>query len=1551
MHLYFDIIQSVTLRITIVDSPRGGGTMAHDDELVARAITTAEYLFKTDEPDKTGGLFEPSDEVTAKAAITRLSELFAEVSGLPKTVMERSRNSGDLVSSDPLQGLAEVVQNADDVEATEIVLQLGRGELLVSHNGNQVQLPHILALATPWLTTKGGQAALMGRFGIGLTTLRSLSETFEVHCEPYHVQFGDPFVSSIRARRLPTGLDQAGWTTFRIPLSKVAVGAEELSDWLGRWDDSAMLFLRTVSKIVLRSMHGENVTTLGISRGSIEDVAVGPISNSGVSRQQVTAQDGRSWIVYRSEFPTPKDVVRAQKATEPTTPVAIALPLHEVNEGRIHAGLPVAATRMAVFANAQFDPTTSRQEFPENEWNKALVPIVAELWSVAVLDAFDRDPRSAWQAIPIGEVPEDQRHMPIISRLESEVIVSAREHIAVNLTLPLAGEGRLPLRELAVEDKPLAGVITPEEIAGLAGLEATLPADIRDACGRWWEVLADWRSAGVDIPEPVSVEQALALLEDEARAPGGVIALSSIALKEGLGKRLLELPCVIAHDGRRLVPPLKDAPEAVALQVSPLAQQLGVVTALHSAHLADDLDAKRVLDWLRECGAVVDGTDDREVVQRLAAAGRSDRPNPRVLELEQVQALRAVFERLESEERQRFGADVGRAVELDAFEYEVTGRRKRRKKTTVEPARAYLPKTIDRAEKGFAVAAGKAPGIAWISGHYVRHLRSSLGRQQEGVGARKFLRLLGVETAPRTRPHPQLRQQYVVDPRLALAATLDDGVSARTEELKSRSATDTLDDRDSPDLKVVVEDIARVRNGPQRRKRAAALISTLVRAWVDRLGEYAQVHSVFAYHRWNETGETPAYWIWQGRDVAWLDDERGKPRLPSELRVRTDATKAVYGADSPNFLHSELHSRSWQPVLSALGVEGAPSRGQLVTRLKELRAAMQADEYPAGEAEKEAAVVYKALARSLQGPRPRSDLNRNQLKREFASGDGLILTNSGWRTPQRVFGGDAILGNYSVFAPAVSDTDALWDALGLSPPSVMDCVSAIRKISRRASVDEQDAAILLDALRVIAGGYGETPTAKERRALRELPLLTTLGWIRQRPVYATDDRSLAEGLGDRVPIWQPGGELHQFASIVEALRVLPIDAAEAQVVDPDLAEDDEEYTDLFCEAVRQLHEDLVRNEPGLARSIKVAWERLESLRVRLHPSLTLRVSVEGGGRRQYDCPVAVKVDVGRGVVFVRRQKDLAHVDRGGRALSMLFSGNGRPLAHAWRGAWDRADEGRPATILELAQERRARAERENDESLENRMATFRKGKSGRHQTGHRAGGGKSWENNEPSKSEKSNSTGTGNGKDVDPPRRDLVSLSTLRLRCPEEQETEETERTKGRKRPRRTGGGGLVEPRGAVPPNTGTTRPNYTSEQKESIGLKLLQMVVGRELVDVRGQRGVGADALDKEEGLYYELKVSGGNEPDFVSLTASEVIRAAAAKDKFVLAVVSGVEGVDACPTVRLVFDPLKELEVGTEDRKIKLIGIRRLQNRDVYQFDNDAIEVKEETSTETPE
>ncbi len=78
--------------------------------------------------------------------------------------------------------------------------------------------------------------------------------------------------------------------------------------------------------------------------------------------------------------------------------------------------------------------------------------------------------------------------------------------------------------------------------------------------------------------------------------------------------------------------------------------------------------------------------------------------------------------------------------------------------------------------------------------------------------------------------------------------------------------------------------------------------------------------------------------------------------------------------------------------------------------------------------------------------------------------------------------------------------------------------------------------------------------------------------------------------------------------------------------------------------------------------------------------------------------------------------------------------------------------------------------------------------------------------------------------------------------------------------------------------------------------------------------------------------------------------MRAVAVDDKFVLAVVSGVEGVAACPTVRLVLDPLKELEAGTEDGKVNLAGVRRSRSL-VYQFDNDSDEGREETQTEARE
>ena len=172
----------------------------------------------------------------------------------------------------------------------------------------------------------------------------------------------------------------------------------------------------------------------------------------------------------------------------------------------------------------------------------------------------------------------------------------------------------------------------------------------------------------------------------------------------------------------------------------------------------------------------------------------------------------------------------------------------------------------------------------------------------------------------------------------------------------------------------------------------------------------------------------------------------------------------------------------------------------------------------------------------------------------------------------------------------------------------------------------------------------------------------------------------------QLPLWQPGGELDQFRSLMKPLRVEEIRSSGAEVIEPDSAQDDRDATELFRATVQQLQEDFVRNEPRLVQGLGIGWDALEEFRVREHPNLMLSVQVPGSGvGGALHCDVPVRVDPDRRIVFVKDpQRDLPRADRGGRALATLFDGERRRVAQAWRSAWDLAEGGRTATPLELA---------------------------------------------------------------------------------------------------------------------------------------------------------------------------------------------------------------------------------------------------------------------------
>ena len=1518
--------------------------MASDNPLIGCAEEAADRLFDARNGDA-APTYEPTSLHEAQAAVRRLGERFEGLPGAISEALAAARESANLISSDRFQGIAEIIQNADDVDASQVRLLLGPTDLWVGHDGSPVRLRHVLGLATPWLSTKGSEADTTGRFGIGLMTLRSLSKTLEVHCHPYHVQLGEPALSPIDPPVPPHGFEEAGWTVLRVPFERGVVSPGELEEWLSRWDDAALLFLRSVSKVTLLDPDGVPIRELAISRHDSGEMPQSERNSSRtVSRQRVEASDGRSWVVYSEGVSTPAGVSRARKATEATTPIAIALPQYPINHGQIHAGLPVARTRLPIFANAQFDPLTNRRDFTNNEWNKALVPLVAELWSRAALDFFSRDPKAAWQAMPLPDAAEGDDPSSFTCRVEEAIIGEARQRVASQLSFPVPGQGKFRLSKLAVDAQPLERILTVAETAELAGLPSTLPFEVRDQAGRWRTVLDDWRRAGADIPDEVSVEQALKIVGDETRPAGSTVALVAAGLEEGLNKRLLELPCIIAQDGRHIVPPRGDSPSVVAAETTPLAEQLGIVTLLHAAHLGGGKAADTVLKWLRSCGALLDVSDNRDVVRRLAAAGKTGPRTATSLTDQQVQALRDAFEGMDIEELRDLGPNIGRGISLEAYEYVSKGRKKQRKTTSARPTNAYLPRAIDREPDGFPIAASNSLGVTWLSDRYARVLRSPSGR--EGIGAQRFLRLLGAETAPRLRLHPMLELRYASDSRRGLRALMSGGPSVRSQSMQSRSATYTLQDRDCPALTATTQDISRMHQKRERRKRAGALLATLGRAWDRLFSDFSEVDSALDNYGWQDKGRVPAYWRWEIGAIAWLDDESGTPRRPSDLRLRTHGNVAIYGQDSPDYLHPDLDQSNWHTVLAALGVSGDPSRSELVTRLKELRDdAENEGRWTPEELKRETAVVYKALAQSLRSAGGRSSLGVEQLRRDFEYGHGLVLTDLGWLPPRGVLAGPPIFSRYRAFAPAIADTGTLWTALGLGMPSFEDCVEVIRAIARRRGTPGPDEeAILLQTMKALVSHAETGVTAQARAKLRRLPLWTSKGWMRDRPVYATDDPVLVAGLRDRRPLWEPGGELQQFRLLLDPLRVEEIGADAAQVIEPDLATEHEELSEPFRSALQQLQEDLSRNDPQLAKSVRMPWDRLGMFRVYVHPSLSLVVTTgRDGAGASYQCKVMAKVDRHRSIVFVQNPEELSRVDSGGRAIATLFDGDPRLLAQAWRAACDRAETGRQARLIELAEQRAKREQDQTESEIAGRTTAFQERivTTQQHQE-HSRGQGQIGQGS---------GEATGKGREYQDtlaklgPPRVLVNPESLGIVDPKGR-SESSER----RAPHKTGGdGSLVEPRlSGSSPHGGSPIRLYSDSQKEEVGLALLRILLGSDhdnIADLRAQHGVGADAVDEMQ-RFYELKVSAGAEPDQITMTSAEVKRARTTPD-FFLVVVSGIEGVDARPRVRVIVDPLSQLQP-TESGSITLSGVQSATSL-TYDFgpDDDAAQASEEDET----
>lgn len=1442
----------------------------------ARGRDAAALLWRrwTERPE----IEDPRTPTFAAGALDELVDLQHRSADVDKEMRFYAEAAAEQLSADPFHGVLEILQNADDLGARSLWLAVKTGktnELLAVHDGQPVALADVIALTLAFLSTKRQDARAKGRFGIGLKTLNQMGGPLQIHSPPYHFAIERGAIAPTAPAAAVKGMYDrlSRRTLLRLKLD-AEIDPGELRAWIQDIDAQQLIFLESVRAVHLvdpRTGRSRRAARIGIRARQPVDLVLRPglVMRAERALLREAGSRQRSWDRYSIEYPVPADQRRAHKQTGDTTPMAVAVP-SSPSLSVLAAGLPLGiGSSLPISLNAQFDPDSSRRSITHRAWNRWLFARLADLVGAVAVSRFTEDPAAGWQVVPLlEETDADDAWLD-----EQLVALATSVQTRVEKTVRLDGTA---LDSLVYETSALERVLSESDLAYLAEGLTPVKHAWRDRGERWRRVLEEVGDA-----QEVDAATALELLEDDELMAGRrtrwFVRLVDAALAEDHDEELLTARCLVTADGER-VAPASGVLLVRRMDRRGLAARLGLAQPIAPEFIARGAST-RVKEWLSRARLLAEVPDARGA---LAALARLPENAPADLDDETLRLVRDALDEVDDAERNALGLAIGRRVRVDGFHW-VDGTRERRR---VVPARSYLPTAISKETRGWAKAAGAATGLEWIDSRYLRVLRTA-GREE--AGARRFFVALGAEVVPRL-----IRVGSLDDP-----VPIPDDTPAYQEEALARAghATHFAEDWRSPDLDIVLNDIARQRVERKRRARARALFETISQHW-ERVSATLEARTAWHYYTWRADVTVPSTWIARAASEPWLSNKKGHKAAPHDLAIDTPLTRLTRGADPAQYVAELSESDAGSPFVAALGIKGTAPASELLRELASLR-----DRHGAAVTESDVRPHYLALAALCRGSGTQvevGDVTVTELRRAFGVGAGLILTETGWKTPRDVRLGRAIFGKRRAFLSESSPLAPLWRTLGVSRPSVDDCLSILEEIATaNEEPTAEDRAVIVDTLRYLADHQQELRGARRRRFGR-FPLWTTRGWIRSGEAVAVEDRSLEATLGEHVPLWLPGCSLRTLNGIPEARGVSVIPASAFVVAPSTVAEASEaaEMTKyLFRAALGHFGSKLAEAEPALWS--RGDWNALDEIELLEAPDLAVTIRLR---RKAITIPRDLHLE-GCDRLYFRSEEDLGEPELGGRAVATFFPRDaGEVVPYVWSYAWRRADaEGSPAQPLHLA------LESDEPDDLEELAKNAGRAKGQRLFGGGAVTGKATKAKKAPARPAprvlKDFSTAvigevTIDGGPVPPPKR------------------------RGKRRR-------LVDPptNPPGPPAGGRALHDWTDQEKETRGFEVLAAALksldGVDLGDFRALRNVGADSIDNLQ-RYFEMKAHLGPVPDEITLEPSEFQRAATVDGggAYFLAVVGGLEeGTET--VIRIFAHPLRTLR-WKRTSTLRLAGVR---------------------------
>lgn len=170
-----------------------------------------------------------------------------------KSCRDNNDNSHEIIAglySDPSHFIYEILQNADDAGASEVIFGLTLESLSITHNGNKLfNFDDVDSITTVGSSTKKDDVNSIGTFGAGFKSVFAITNTPHIHSGDFHFKITNFIVPE---KIEPTNIEQKS-TQFTLPFNHPDISSgiayKQISDRLQALESESLLFLRNIKEI------------------------------------------------------------------------------------------------------------------------------------------------------------------------------------------------------------------------------------------------------------------------------------------------------------------------------------------------------------------------------------------------------------------------------------------------------------------------------------------------------------------------------------------------------------------------------------------------------------------------------------------------------------------------------------------------------------------------------------------------------------------------------------------------------------------------------------------------------------------------------------------------------------------------------------------------------------------------------------------------------------------------------------------------------------------------------------------------------------------------------------------------------------------------------------------------------------------------------------------------------------------------------------------------------------------------------------------------------